>query len=211
MKDITNIINEISNFDSSVKIVGVSKNRSLKEIESLYQQGVVIFGENKAQELISKANPQQPWQWHFIGHLQSNKVKSIIPIVSLIHSVDSLKLAKIINKECNKLNKVMDICIQVNVLNESTKSGCELEKLDILINEIVGLSNICLRGFMIMGPTDLDEKRINEAFSSGKQLFDKYKLTHSTIYTLSMGMSQDYEIALRYGSTMLRLGSILFD
>ena len=208
MKDIQSLISALP---SSIVVVGVSKNRSLDQIESLYKQGITVFGENKAQELQNKADPSQPWQWHFIGHLQTNKVKQVVKHCSMIHSVDSLKLAQIIDKECAKINKIMDVCIQVNVINEATKSGCKIAEVNDLALVITHLNNINLKGIMVMGPTDQDDLKIHQAFKLAQDLFESLKKTHPQVDTLSMGMSQDYQVAIQYGSTMLRLGSILFE
>lgn len=207
MENKTSLIQLLSN---QVVVVGVSKNRTLNEISALYQQGITIFGENKVQELESKYRDDQPWQWHFIGHLQRNKVTKAVSMCTMIQSVDSIRLAIAIDKAALNLNKTMDILIQVNVLDETTKFGCALEDLASLANSVSSLKNLRLRGFMIMGPTTQSKKQTALAFKKGHELFASYKRTFIHIDTLSMGMSNDYNIALKEGSTMVRLGSILF-
>lgn len=207
MKNRKQFINKLS---TQCQVVGVTKNHDLSDIKSLYDDGVTIFGENKVQELESKYHEDQPWEWHFIGHLQRNKVKQVVTMCSMIQSLDSIKLANAIDKASNNLNKKMDVLIQVNVLNESTKFGCTLDELDCLVKHVIQTFSLNLRGFMIMGPTNQLEKETTLAFKKGFELFEFYKNSYDTIDTLSMGMSGDYQIALACGSTMVRLGSILF-
>ena len=202
-------------FIQSIKLkatcVGVTKNRTLEEIHALYHDGVRIFGENRVQELLSKCMPNQPWEWHFIGHLQKNKVSKVIEHCSMIQSVDSIELLHVINKYLIKLNRTIDVLIQVNTLNEQTKYGCSIHEVSSLISFISQSNRITLRGFMIMGPTSQNEEETKACFELGYNIFSLYKKTHPTIDTLSMGMSSDYQLALQYGSTMVRLGSILFE
>ena len=201
----------ISNITRQVVLVGVTKNHELQEIIQLYDDGVSIFGENRVQELESKYREGHPWQWHFIGHLQRNKVSQVVSMCSMIHSVDSVRLAKEINKAANAINIKMDVLIQVNVLDESTKFGCSLDDLEALVGFVNSSLHLCLKGFMVMGPTSQSKKETTIAFKKGNELFLYYKKIIDSIDTLSMGMSGDYEIAIKEGATMVRLGSILFD
>lgn len=201
----------INNVTKQVVLVGVTKNHELQEIFQLYDDGVSIFGENRVQELESKYREGQPWQWHFIGHLQRNKVTQVVSMCSMIHSVDSLRLAKAINNAAKAINIKMDVLIQVNVLNETTKFGCSLDDLEALVEFVNSSLHLCLNGFMVMGPTNQSKKETTKAFKKGHELFLYYKKIIDCVDTLSMGMSGDYEIAIKEGATMVRLGSILFD
>jgi pyridoxal phosphate enzyme (YggS family) len=191
-------------------LVAVTKNRSLRQIESLAKDGVTIFGENKVQELLSKYDPSQKWDWHFVGHLQSNKVAKVVAVCKMIQSVDSLKLLDEVEKHAGKFDKTIDILIQVNTLDEKDKFGCKLNEVDQIVTMALTKPHIRLRGFMVMGPTSQIQNETTKAFDLGNRIFESYKKTHPNIDTLSMGMSSDYEVALQHGSNMLRLGSILF-
>jgi pyridoxal phosphate enzyme (YggS family) len=201
----------INNITKQVQLVGVTKNHDLQEITQLHEDGITIFGENRVQELESKYREGQPWKWHFIGHLQRNKVSQVVDMCSMIHSVDSLRLAKAINKAAETINIKMDVLIQVNVLDETTKFGCSLDDLEALVDLVNNSLYLCLKGFMIMGPTNQSKKETTIAFRKGHELFLYYKKIIDSVDTLSMGMSGDYEIAIKEGATMVRLGSILFN
>lgn len=201
----------ISYLSNKITLVGVTKNRELSEIIQLYEDGVTIFGENRVQELETKYHENQPWEWHFIGHLQRNKVLQVVRMCSMIQTLDSIRLAKAIEKASKSLNKKMDVLIQINVLNENSKFGCSLENLDELVQYTNDSSSLNLKGFMIMGPTNQSKKETTLAFKKGNELFELYKNSITSMNTLSMGMSGDYDIAINQGATMVRLGSILFN
>lgn len=201
----------IDQLQEKVTIVAVSKNRSREEIEQLYREGISIFGENKVQELISKTRKDDPWQWHFIGHLQTNKVKDVVSQCCLIHSVDSIRLLHEINRQAVKAAKVMDILIQINLSSEQSKFGCTREEVKPILDEISRLNHVCFRGIMVMGPLSEDKSRTLAVFCEAKQWFDKIKKTHPSIEILSMGMSGDYPLAIDSGSTMVRIGTLLFE
>ena len=200
----------IANLQKQVQVMGVSKNRTLDEIKTLHEDGITIFGENRVQELEKKYRDNQPWQWHFIGHLQKNKVKKVLPMVSMIHSVDSIALLKLIDRHARRLNKVMDILIQINVIDETTKFGCQLHELDELIKATESCDFVHLRGFMTMGPTNQDLEVTATIFQKTHTLFKHHQKTHPHLDTLSIGMSSDYQLALQHGATMVRLGTMLF-
>lgn len=200
----------IKNLQNQVQIVGVSKNRSLEEITALYHDGITIFGENRVQELSSKYNPGQPWQWHFIGHLQKNKVKHVVGMVTMIHSVDSIALIELIEKHAKRLNKEIDILIQVNLSEETSKFGCHPDEVTSLVESASQCEFVKFRGFMTMGPTSQNIDETNHVFEKAYQLFETYEKTHPQVDTLSMGMSSDYQLALAHHTTMIRLGTILF-
>lgn len=202
----------------NVSLVAVSKTKSAEEILQLYKFGQRDFGENYVQELTEKYEQlPKDIQWHFIGHLQSNKVKYIAPFVSLIHGVDSLKLLKEISKEGKKNNRVIECLLQVHIAKEETKFGLNEDELEELINtnysNPTNYTNVHIRGLMGMASFTDDMKKVKEEFKFLKSLFDKYpKLTNENfgLSILSMGMSADYKAAIVEGSNMVRIGSLLF-
>lgn len=201
----------------SVTLVAVSKTKPIEDILELYQLGQRDFGENYVQELVDKqAQLPKDIRWHFIGHLQSNKVKYISPFVHLIHGVDSLKLLKEINKEAAKNNRVADVLLQVYIAQEETKFGLDKEELHLLIREFeqLKMNNVRICGLMGMASFSDDREKVRGEFRFLKSLFDQcgevFTSEHSSFTTLSMGMSSDYTIAVEEGSNMVRIGSLLF-
>lgn len=198
-----------------VTLVAVSKTKSVQEIKELYDLGHRDFGENYEQELVEKKS-QLPGdvRWHFIGHLQSNKVKNIAPFIHLVQSVDSLKLLKEINKQGEKNNRVINCLLQVHIAEEETKFGLDEQELEALINtnsnELDQLGNVKVCGLMGMASFTDDMDKVKDEFRHLKSLFDKFKQKQSTFDILSMGMSADYSIAVEQGSTMVRIGSLIF-
>lgn len=212
--------------DKHVTLVAVSKTKPAEDIQALYDLGQRDFGENYVQELVDKqAQLPADIHWHFIGHLQSNKVKYIAPFVYLIHGVDSLKLLKEINKQAAKNNRIIDCLLQVHIAQEETKFGFdEPELLNIDLNELLELKNIRVAGLMGMASFTEDMAKVREEFRYLKGLFDKFSAilsassspstvnsqpSASSLSTLSMGMSSDYTVAVEEGSTMVRIGSLL--
>ena len=195
-----------------IKLVAVSKTFSAEEILEVHKLGHLDFGENKVQELKTKHDElcNEKINWHLIGHLQTNKVKYIVDFVSLIHSVDSLKLALEINKCAEKINRKIDILVQVNTSNETQKSGIEDYETTILCHEISKLKYINLIGLMTIGMFTDEENIIRENFSQLKNLYDELKNSFDDFKYLSMGMTSDYRIALEEGANMLRIGSAIF-
>ncbi len=199
------------------RLVAVSKTKPLADILFLYNAGQRIFGENKAQELLPKHDAlPKDIEWHMIGHLQSNKVKYIAPFVSLIHSVDSPKLLSEINKQGIKCGRVIDCLLQIFIADEETKFGFDkAEVMDFLASaEFTGMRNVRICGLMGMATNTADEAKVDAEFAGLKALFDEVKAAHFTqrdsFKELSMGMSQDYKIALKHGATLIRIGSLLF-
>lgn len=201
----------IKRIQEKVTLVAVSKNRSRDQIKQLYHEGILFFGENKVQQLISKAYSNDLWQWHFIGHLQTNKVKEVVSLCSLIHSVDSVRLLNEINKQAVKIDKVMDVLIQINLSDETTKFGCKREEVETLVEVAINSKNVRLRGIMVMGPLSEDKNETEKVFKETYEWFIKLKKAHPFIDTCSMGMSGDYNIAIENGSTMVRIGTLLFE
>ncbi|HMO61018.1 MAG TPA: YggS family pyridoxal phosphate-dependent enzyme [Ferruginibacter sp.] len=191
-------------------LVAVSKTKPVEDILALYQEGQRDFGENYVQELVDKAAVlPTDIRWHFIGHLQSNKVKYIAPFVHLIHGVDSESLLKEINKQAAKNNRVIDCLLQVHIAKEETKFGFDDARLFQL--NTAAYENVRIRGLMGMASFSNDEALVRQEFRYLKSLFDQYAANAGGQFNLlSMGMSGDYTIALEEGSTMVRIGSLLF-
>lgn len=209
------ISNELK--EKNVTLVAVSKTKSVEEILKLYQLGQRDFGENYVQELVEKYQQlPKDIKWHFIGHLQTNKVKLIAPFVHLIQSVDSEKLLKEINKEAGKNNRVIDCLLEVYIAKEETKFGLNEQELKELITRISGTNstnsfkNICIKGLMGMASFTNDKEAVRKEFAFLKSLFDQLQTTNFELQTISMGMSADYQIAIEEGSNMVRIGSLLF-
>lgn len=213
----SSLINELTSFQA--KLVAVSKKKPIEDIKALYDLGQRDFGENYVQELVDK-QPLLPRDiyWHYIGHLQRNKVKFIAPFVHLIHAVDSYKLLIEINKEAAKNNRIIDVLLQVHIATEETKFGFEeLEIAELFVQigeEKNSLKHIRICGLMGMASQTNNEQQIKSEFSKLHYLFTTLKLTHFAKYNYfnncSMGMSNDYKIALDKGSNMVRIGSMLF-
>lgn len=200
-----------------VTLVAVSKTQSDEKIMEAYNFGQRIFGENYVQELTEKAALlPKDIQWHFIGHLQSNKVKYIAPFVSLIHGVDSFKLLKEINKQAQKNNRIINCLLQIHIAKEETKFGLdENELFEILSSEeLKNLSNIKICGLMGMASNTDNTHEVKEEFLYLNNLFKKIKnnftANNINVTTLSMGMSGDYQLAIECGSNMIRIGSSIF-
>ena len=207
-KNIQEIEEEIGN----TQLVVVSKYRSLEELEKVYSCGHRHFGENRVQELVDKYETlPKDINWHVIGHLQKNKVKYIAPFVHLIHSVDSLKLLKTIDKEAEKSDRVIDFLFQMHIAQEDTKFGLsEYELKGILENEeYSSLYNVRCKGLMGMSTNTQDNNQVTSEFTALKATYDMYA-TEYNFDILSMGMSSDYLVAIVNGSTMIRVGSKIF-
>lgn len=199
---------------NQTKIIVVSKKRSLEEIMSYYDAGVRDFGENRVQDLIDKATQlPQDIRWHFIGHLQRNKVKAVLPYVSLIHSIESVELLKVLDKEAKALNKKIDVLIQFNIAEEATKTGLNVTEAEEFIKQALTYPNLNVKGIMCMGPHVEDENEIERCFHEAYRLKEKLaaQFGNEHFTELSMGMSSDWKLAIKQGSTMLRIGTILFE
>jgi pyridoxal phosphate enzyme (YggS family) len=204
--------------EKNVALVAVSKTKPVEDIMELYQWGQRDFGENYVQELVDKqAQLPKDIRWHFIGHLQTNKVKYIASFVHLIHSVDSFKLLKEINKQAQKAGRIIDVLLQVHIAQEETKFGLDEKEVSEVLKTNMDqpgqLENTRIVGLMGMASFSDDENVLRGEFDYLKLQFDKYaklQAPNCKLQTLSMGMSSDYQIAIEEGSNMVRIGSLLF-
>ena len=198
---------------SEVCLVAVSKTKPISDILEAYEYGQRVFGENKIQELVEKHNKlPKDIEWHMIGHIQRNKVKYMAPFVSLIHSADSYRLIKEINKQGKINNRVINCLLQIKIASEESKFGfTENEATDFLnSDEYVSFKNIKIVGLMGMATFTDDQRKIDQEFNKLKIFYKKVKRSNTEINVLSMGMSDDYPIAILNGSTMVRIGSSIF-
>tara|TARA_B100000575_G_scaffold294620_1_gene312290 strand:- start:22777 stop:23427 length:651 start_codon:yes stop_codon:yes gene_type:complete len=209
---IKNEILSISNsLNKNIKLIAVSKTRSIEEIMEAYNCGQKSFGENRVQELVNKYQKlPKDIEWHMIGHLQKNKVKYISKFISLIHSLDRLSLAIEIDKNAKKNNKIIDCLIQVKISKEETKFGVSIENLENLYERLLEFENINITGLMGMATFTNNESLINEEFRSIKNYFDILNSKNKNLKILSIGMSDDYVIGIKNGSNMIRIGSKIF-
>lgn len=193
----------------NITLVAVSKTKPIEDILDLYKLGHRDFGENYVQELVEKAEQlPKDIRWHFIGHLQTNKVRLIVPFVYLIHGVDSLKLLNEINKQAGKNSRVVHCLLQVHIAQEETKFGFDENELFNL--DISQFENVKINGLMGMASLTDDINKIRTEFKHLKTISEKLKATTPQLETLSMGMSSDFKIAIEEGSNMVRIGSLLF-
>jgi hypothetical protein len=213
--NIESIQNQLSG--KNCRLIAVSKTHPVEKILEAYNAGQRLFGENKVQELVAKqAVLPKDIEWHMIGHLQSNKAKQLVPFVSLIHSVDSFKLLDEINKQAKKINRVVPCLLQVHIANEETKFGFdERELIDLIQSGKAGeLDSIRIVGLMGMATFTETKDQVRNEFKGLKKLFDQIAAMNLPAQVemkeLSMGMSQDYQIAIEEGSTLVRIGTALF-
>ncbi len=207
----------LSELPEGVKLVAVSKFHPNEYIEAAYQEGQRVFGESREQELAKKVvSLPQDIEWHFIGHLQTNKVKYIVPYISMIEAVDSLKLLKEINKQAEKCNRDVDVLLELHLAKEETKSGFDLDECRALLEsgEWRQLTHVHIRGLMMMASFVDDEKQIREEMMQASDFFDevkeKYFHDDPLFCERSWGMSHDYQIAIECHSTMVRIGTNIF-
>jgi len=219
MVDIAERLLEIkSKLPQRVKLVAVSKRQPYERIEAAYNAGHRIYGENIVQELVKKYDYfPKDIEWHMVGHLQKNKVKYIVPFISLIHSVDNFDLAKEIDKRAKKNNRIIDCLLEIHIAEEKSKFGFKQNELmeELEKNDWKKVfSNLRIRGLMTMATNTDNIKQIRKEFASVRKLFEELKKTYflqeEYFSELSMGMSNDYEIAIDEGSTIVRLGTIIF-
>ena len=199
----------------SVRLVAVSKTIAADIVKEAIEAGVTILGENYVQEARDKfkALAQYPVSWHFIGHLQSNKARHAVRLFDLIHSVDSLKLAHELDKQAGKLEKIQQILVQVNISAEDTKSGISTDEAPRLIAEISQLKNLAVKGLMTMPPYFYQPEKVQPFFAALHDLRDQIReqsLPNVSLDELSMGMTGDFEVAIKEGATLVRIGTAIF-
>ena len=211
-----NLLKIKSQLPENVTLVAVSKTKPVEDLMEAYHAGQRIFGENKIQEMTEKWQ-QMPKdiEWHMIGHVQSNKVKYMVPYVKLIHGVDSFKLLKEVNRQAIRWRKSINCLLQIHIAEEETKFGLDEKELEELLNsdEFKEMKNINVIGLMGMATFTDNEEQIKKEFQYLKTIFDKVSKLNTTncqLNTLSMGMSGDYQLAIECGSTMVRIGSSIF-
>ncbi|MFY0631657.1 MAG: YggS family pyridoxal phosphate-dependent enzyme [Flavobacteriaceae bacterium] len=211
IKNNLDIIN--ASIPEDVTLVAVSKTKPIADIQEAYDAGQRVFGENKIQEMVAKYDElPKDIEWHMIGHLQRNKVKYMAHFVNLIHGVDSLKTLKEINKQALKHDRTINCLLQARIAKEDTKFGLTFDEISLILNseEIKSLSNVKIVGFMGMATFTKNEQQLEEEFSSLQTFYKAQKELNPQVEILSMGMSGDYQIAIKNGSTMIRVGSSIF-
>ena len=200
----------------NVTLIAVSKTKPVSDLQEAYDAGQRIFGENKALEMRDKYQElPKDIQWHFIGHLQTNKIKYIAPFVTLIHSIDSASLLEAVNKEAAKNNRVIDCLLQFHIAQEETKFGLDMEEAKTMIesDNFKNLNNVRIVGVMGMATFTDDVNQVRNEFKSLKNIFDILKENYfkdDSFTEISMGMSDDYPVAIEEGATMVRVGSKIF-
>lgn len=195
--------------DPKAKLVAVTKKHSKEEVDELYALGVRTFGENRVQEFLEKYDPN--YDWHLIGHLQTNKVKYIIGKVSLVESVDSLKLAREIEKQAAKAGQVQDVLVEIKISKQDeNKTGLDPALLMDLLAEIEKMEHVRVKGLMTIASNTDDQTLIASEFDAARALFEKAKAQYPDMEILSMGMSHDYPLAIAHGSNEVRIGTALF-
>ncbi len=207
-ENLTNLHNSIP---KNINLVAVTKTKTNDDIMNAYNCGQRLFGENKVQELTNKYNDlPKDIKWNMIGHLQTNKVKYIASFIDLIHSLDSIKLAKEINKQGEKNNRVIDCLIQIKISTDESKYGIGFDDFDKLYNDTLDLKFVNVVGLMGMASFTNDEKKIKNEFKLISSLFNKLKIVNKKFTYLSIGMSNDYKLAINEGGNMIRVGSRIF-
>ncbi len=209
-----NVKSILANIPEGIKLVAATKERSLEEIEELSGTGVDTIGEN----YIQQARPKHcvlgdKFKWHLIGHLQKNKTKYAVKIFDMIETLDSIELAKVLDKECRKINKVMPVLIEINSACEPQKNGILPDDLEEFIKAAMVFENIKLKGLMTMGPLLEEAEKIRPYFKKVKNLFDGIRLKHGNELDweyLSMGMSSSYRVAIEEGANIVRVGTAIF-
>ncbi len=194
----------------NVDLVAISKYQSITDVENIKALGVKNFGENKVQDFLKKYDLIKDVNWHFVGQLQTNKAKYLIGKVNLIQSLDSLKLAQEINKHSVKNNSITSCLIQIKFDDDISRGGINVDSLPTLFDECLKLKGIKIKGFMVVPPL-VEEEGLIEIFKRAKEIFNKYQVLSNDISYLSMGMSSDYKLAIKYGANMVRIGQKLFE
>jgi len=204
----------LRNLPEGVDLLAATKERSISEIKEAISGGIKLIGENYVQEARTKIGFIGPEvKWHLIGHLQKNKVKQAVKVFDCIETLDSYSLAETIDEECQKINKVMPVLIEINSAGESQKCGVFPDEAESFLRSILGFKNLQLKGLMTMGPWEEDPERLRPYFKNVKKLFDKIKTNYEGILEwkyLSMGMSSSYKVAAEEGANIIRVGTAIF-
>lgn len=213
-EDIKRVCHKCGRDPEEITLIAVTKTVDADRINHAVDCGIINLGENKVQEIVDKYDlVSKNVKWHLIGHLQTNKVKYIIDKVELIHSVDSMKLAEEINKRAEKNNLIKDVLVQINVAEEDTKFGIRIEEAVDFVKSISGFDNIRIMGLMTIAPYDIDPEKVRPVFRQLKEKFSELaqmNLSNTNMKYLSMGMSNDYGVAIEEGSNMIRIGTAIF-
>lgn len=204
MSEIRNACARCGRSEQSVQLLAVAKGQSLEKIKCLASLGIRAFAENYVQEALPKLEELGHLEWHFIGHVQSNKVASLVGRFKIIHSIDREKILKEVSRQAEIKKVTQEILLEVNLANEATKSGCQESELPMLLDLAKKLPNIDCRGLMVMPPVFNDVEKVRPYFSRARELKEKYGLVH-----LSMGTSYDFAIAIEEGATIIRVGTRL--
>ena len=217
-EDYQNILSRIdsdierTSIDKTVRLIIVSKSQPISSIRELIKSGYHIYGENYLDEAIKKIEEidNNNLEWHFIGRIQSNKIKKIAKYFNWVQTISSEKHARLLNEECQKLEKKLNICVQINIDNEESKAGIMINEIDEFLNNISKYEYLSLRGIMAI-PSKLNALKENvNSYNILKLKYDKLSNKYKNIDTLSLGMSNDYKLALSKGSNMIRIGSLIF-
>ncbi len=212
-KKIQNICNENKIDRKGIQLIAVTKTIDVEKIKEAIDEGILTLGENKVQEIVDKYDKiEEKAKWHMIGHLQRNKVKYIIEKVDMVHSLDSMKLAREIDKRAAQAGKTMDCLIQINIGEEESKSGIDYDDAESFLNEAGNLENVRIRGFMAIAPYIEDKEKVRPYFKKMNELFERMKMKghEDQMIYLSMGMTHDFETAIEEGANMVRIGTGIF-
>ena len=211
-KNINKLTNDIDINNKSLKIIGASKAKSFQEISYAYNAGIKDFGENYLQEALPKINnlKNQKIHWHFIGSIQKKKCKEIAFNFDWVHTVDRIEIAERLNKFREEMSTKLNICIQINVDNEKTKSGIKINDLECFSDELLSLKNLEIRGLMTLPKKTVNTSMQKESFSKLRRALSTLQVNFPNAQELSMGMSNDYPLAIKQGSTMVRIGTNIF-
>lgn len=202
------LIEELKQLDG-VNLVAVTKKHTKEEVDELASLDQTVFGENRVQEFLEKYDPK--YTWHIIGHLQTNKVKYIIGKVDMIESLDSLKLAKEIEKYASREDLVQKVLVEIKISDDPMKTGLPYEEAESFVKELQNFPHICVKGFMCIASHTEDMDLVAKEFDQMHALYLKMKEIYPTIDTLSMGMSHDYKVAIAHGANTIRIGTALFE
>ena len=217
-KDYLNILSKINSdieemsFDEAARLIIVTKSQPTSSIKKIFDLGYNNFGENYLEEAVIKINEMNDddIEWHFIGNIQSNKIKKIVKFFSWIQTVSSIKHANILNEECKKIDKKINICVQINIDNEESKGGINIKDVDTFFENISIYKFLSIRGIMAI-PSKLNALKENEnSYNILKSEYDRLSDKYKSVDTLSLGMSNDFRLALNKGSNMIRIGSLIF-